>query len=343
MRKDIWLLFVMAVATLSLTACGGTLGQGTAQFTRVGIAYDTGGKGDGSFNESAYAGVAKAQQEFSAEIREVVAGTNETDAGRRTLLRQLASDGCNPVIAVGYDYGAALKTVASEFPGTTFAIVDAVVDALNVGSLVFSSEQGAYLIGVIAASASKTGRIGFIGGMQIPLLEAFEAGYIQGARSVNPTIAIESTYLGAAGDTTAWNAPEKARSITVGMIAGGVDVVYASAGASGLGMFQAIQAAGGPANNLWGIGADVDQYNVQSLASVRDVILTSMMKRVDVAVYDAIKGVAAGTPLVGVQNFDLVREGVGYATSNPAVNQYKAAAEAAAARIRSGATKVTTW
>jgi basic membrane protein A len=206
--------------------------------------------------------------------------------------------------------------------------------------LIFAAEQGSYLTGVIAATASKSGKIGFIGGMEIPLIKAFEAGYIQGAKSVNPDIVVESEYMGPAGDNTAWNVPDKAKAATAAMIDKGVDIAYAAAGGSGLGMFQAIQAAGGPEKGLWAIGVDSDQYTVPSLADVKDVILTSMLKRVDVAVFEVIKGVVNGAPLVGVQNFDLARDGVGYATSNSAVNDFKAAADAAAETIKSGAVKV---
>lgn len=332
-------------AMLVVAACGNDTGQGTvpARVTRVGMAYNVGGRGDGSFNDAAYAGAAKALQETGAGITEAVAGAGDTDADRQALLRGLAATGCNPVIAVGYIYGAALDAVAREFPATTFAIVDAVVAQPNVGSLVFASEQSAYLAGVIAASASKTGRIGFIGAMNISVIEAFEAGYIQGARSVNPTIVIASTYLGAADDGTVWNDPDKARNVTVTMLASGTDVVYAAAGASGVGMLQAVKDAGGPANNLWAIGVDSDQYTMPSLAAYKEVILTSTIKRVDRAVYDVVMGVAAGAPLTGTQRFDLARDGVGYAVSNPAVADYRPAADAAAAEIRSGQITVRTW
>ena len=338
----------MAAAALVLSACGGSdesatasaAPSGAASGVKVGLAYDVGGKGDGSFNDAAYAGLQRAESELGVEIKEVEAGADETDASREERLRLLATEGYNPVIAVGFMYSAAVGTVAAEFPDTTFANVDSVVEGANVGSLIFAAEQGSYLTGVIAATASKSGKIGFIGGMEIPLIKAFEAGYIQGAKSVNPDIVVESKYMGPAGDNTAWNVPDKAKAATAAMIDKGVDIAYAAAGGSGLGMFQAIQAAGGPEKGLWAIGVDSDQYTVPSLADVKDVILTSMLKRVDVAVFEVIKGVVNGAPLVGVQNFDLSRDGVGYATSNPAVNDFKAAADAAAETIKSGAVKV---
>ncbi len=348
MLKGVKLASVMAAAALVLSACGGSdesatasaAPSGAASGVKVGLAYDVGGKGDGSFNDAAYAGLQRAESELGVEIKEVEAGADETDASREERLRLLATEGYNPVIAVGFMYSAAVGTVAAEFPDTTFAIVDSVVEGANVGSLIFAAEQGSYLTGVIAATASKSGKIGFIGGMEIPLIKAFEAGYIQGAKSVNPDIVVESKYMGPAGDNTAWNVPDKAKAATAAMIDKGVDIAYAAAGGSGLGMFQAIQAAGGPEKGLWAIGVDSDQYTVPSLADVKDVILTSMLKRVDVAVFEVIKGVVNGAPLVGVQNFDLSRDGVGYATSNPAVNDFKAAADAAAETIKSGAVKV---
>lgn len=345
--KGVKLASVLAVASLALAACGssGTTAESAAptepamSAVKVGMAYDQDGKGDGSFNDAAYAGLSKAQTDLGVEIKEVNSGSSATDATREELLTLLADGGYNPVIAVGFAYSTALAAVAPKYPDTTFAIVDSVVDAPNVGSLIFAAEQGSYLTGVIAASASKTGTIGFIGGMEIDLIKAFEAGYIEGAQSVNPDIKIESKYMGPAGDNTAWNVPEKAKTATDGMIANGADVIYAAAGGSGLGMFQSVLAAG---EGHWAIGVDSDQYNVPALAEYKDYILTSMLKRVDVAVYDVIKAVVDGAPLVGVQNFDLSKDGVGYSSSNPAVSEYKAAADAAAEKIKSGEVVVGT-
>ena len=345
--KGVKLASVLAAATLALAACssGGTTAESAAPTApaaaafKVGMAYDQDGKGDGSFNDAAYAGLSKAQSDLGVDIKEVSSGASATDASREELLTLLADGGYNPIIAVGFAYSTALGAVAVKYPDTTFAIVDSVVDAPNVGSLVFAAEQGSYLTGVIAASASKTNHIGFIGGMEIDLIKAFEAGYIEGAQSVNPDIKIDSKYMGAAGDNTAWNVPDKAKTATDGMIANGADVIYAAAGGSGLGMFQSVKAAG---MGHWAIGVDSDQYNVPALAEYKDFILTSMMKRVDVAVFDVIKGVVDGAPLVGVTNFDLSKDGVGYSSSNPAVSEYAAAADAAAAKIKSGEVVVGT-
>ena len=347
--KGVKLASILAVASLALAACGSsgetaesaspTATEPTAAAVKVGMAYDQDGKGDGSFNDAAFAGLSKAQADLGVEIKEVNSGASATDATREELLTLLADGGYNPVIAVGFAYSTALAAVATKYPDTTFAIVDSVVDAPNVGSLVFAAEQGSYLTGVIAASASKSGHIGFIGGMEIDLIKAFEAGYIEGAQSINPDIKIDSKYMGAAGDNTAWNVPEKAKTATDGMIANGADVIYAAAGGSGLGMFQSVKAAGA---GHWAIGVDSDQYTVPALAEYKDIILTSMLKRVDVAVYDVIKGVVDGAPLLGVQNFDLSKDGVGYSSSNPAVADFSGAADAAAETIKSGEVVVGT-
>ncbi|MEY3606860.1 MAG: hypothetical protein RL289_1040, partial [Actinomycetota bacterium] len=239
--KGVKLASVLAVASLALAACGssGETAESAApaetaatSSVKVGMAYDQDGKGDGSFNDAAFAGLSKAQTDLGVEIKEVNSGSSATDATREELLTLLADGGYNPVIAVGFAYSTALAAVAPKFPETTFAIVDSVVEEANVGSLVFAAEQGSYLTGVIAATASKSGTIGFIGGMEIDLIKAFEAGYIEGAQSVNPDIKIESKYMGAAGDNTAWNVPEKAKTATDGMIANGADVIYAAAGGS---------------------------------------------------------------------------------------------------------------
>lgn len=347
MKKGLKLASVLAAAALALTACGSkgddtnaSASPSTSGTVKVGLAYDTGGKGDGSFNDSAYAGLQRVQSELGVEVKEVEASANATEASREELLRLLAADGYNPVIAVGYMYSGSLATVAAEFPDTTFAIVDSVVEGANIASLDFVAEQGSYIVGVIAASASKSGKIGFIGGQEIPLIKAFEAGYTQGAKSVNPDIQVQTAYMGPGSDETAWSVPDKAKTATAAMIDKGVDVAYAAAGGSGLGMLQALVAAGGSKKGYWGIGVDSDQYTVAAYADVKDVILTSMLKRVDSSVFAVVKSVVDGSPLTGWQKFDLARDGLSYSTSNPAVNPYKAAADAAAAKIKSGEIKV---
>jgi basic membrane protein A len=344
-------LFPTVVATTAcalLAACAG--GQPAASPTptaaatspatgtsKIAVAYDPPGRGDAGFNDITYAGLERAVADFGLELKEVTAASNATDAQREELLGLLAQSGYNPVIAVGYAFANALSTVAGQYPGTSFAIVDTEVSGDNIASLVFAAEQGSYLVGVIAASASQSGHIGFVGGQDIPLVKAFYAGFKQGAESINAEIQIDTAYLGAAGDDTAWNVPDKAKAATAAMIGEGADVVYHAAGTSGLGVFQAVKAAG---KGHWAIGVDTDQYNEKALADYKDYILTSMQKRIDTAAYDLVKSVTAGNPLVGLQTFDLAQDGVGYSTSNPAVKPYQAAADAAAAAIKAGSITV---
>jgi basic membrane protein A len=232
---------------------------------------------------------------------------------------------------VGFAYSGAVDKVAKAFPDVNFAIIDDAASALpNLANLVFAENQGSYLVGAIAAQASKTGNIGFIGGVNVPLIQKFQAGYEAGAKAVNPKIKIQAKYLTEPPDFSGFGDPAKGKVAAEGMFQNGADVVYHAAGGSGGGVFDAAKAAKG-----WAIGVDSDQYLTAS-ADVKDVILTSMLKRVDVAVYDYIGSVVNGAPLVGVQTFDLAKDGVGYSTSNPAVDPYKAKTDELAAGIIDG-------
>jgi basic membrane protein A len=336
----------LAVAgALALAACGSSSsgGAGTSASPsassdiKVGMAYDVGGRGDKSFNDAAAAGLDKAKADFGVQTKELSAVNGETDAQKEERLRLLASGGYNPVIAVGFAYATATKKVAAEFPNINFAIIDdSSFSAPNVANLVFAENEGSYLVGVIAAQASKTGNVGYIGGVLTPLLQKFEAGYTAGAKSINPNIKVQVKYLTQPPDFSGFNAPDKGQTAAQGMYDAGADVVFAAAGGSGSGVFKAAKASGKLA-----IGVDSDQYLTAS-ADVKDVILTSMIKRVDTAVYDFIKSAVDGSPLTGVQTFDLKKDGVGYSTSNAAVQPYTAKADAAAEQIKSGAITVPT-
>lgn len=340
MRRVIKIASVLFAGTLVLAACSSSdeaaVEENAAPVVKVGLAYDSGGRGDGTFNDAAAAGVDRAVAEFGVEVNEVEAADADGTPERAERLRLLASEGYNPVIAVGFAYSDALAEVAPEFPDTTFAIVDSVVDAPNVGSLIFAAEQGSFLVGTIAASASKSGKVGFIGGMEIDLIKAFQAGFEQGVKAVNPAATISVAYMGPAGDNSAWNAPDRAKTAVEGMIDKGVDIVYAAAGGSGLGMHQAIAAAGGSAKGYWGIGVDSDEYVLPARAEFKENIVTSMLKRVDTAVFDVIAGVVNGSPLTGIQNFDLSRGGVGYSSSNPVVSAFASVADGYAEKIKNG-------
>jgi basic membrane protein A len=248
------------------------------------------------------------------------------------------SEGYNPVIAVGFKYATALKTVATESPQTKFAIIDdSSIDLPNVTPLVFAEEQGSFLVGAAAALKTKTCKIGFVGGVEQPLIQKFQAGYVQGAKAVAPNIQIDVKYLSPAGDFSGFNDAAKGQVVASGELDGGADVIYHAAGASGQGVFQAVKAA-----NKSAIGVDSDQYNVPTYADVKDVIITSMLKRVDVAVFDYINASASGDLSKLPKTFDLTVDGVGYATSGGKVDDISADLDAYKAAIIKGDIKVET-
>lgn len=324
---------VLMAGVLALTGCSSSnSGSDEGSGVKVGLAYDIAGRGDQSFNDSAAAGLERAKQELGVQVQELEASAgNETEAQKEERLRLLANAGNKLVIAVGYAFTDAVAKVAPEFPDTSFAIVDSVVDeSPNVASLVFAEEQGSYLVGAIAAQASKTGKIGFVGGVEIPLIQKFQAGYVQGAKQVNPNIQIDVKYLTPAGDNTGFADPAKGKTVAASMYQGGADVVYHAAGGSGNGVFEAAREA-----DALAIGVDSDQY-LTAPDALKQYILTSMLKRVDNAVYAMTESVVNGTPLTGVQSFDLADQGVGYSTSNPAVQPYEAVANELAQQIIDG-------
>jgi basic membrane protein A len=341
--KGLKIAALLAAGALALAACGGSDSDSNTSASpsasapqsdvKVGLAYDIGGRGDQSFNDSAAAGIDQAKAEFGIEVEELEAAGGETDAQKEERLTTLAEEGFNPIIAVGFAYATALGKVAPQFPDVTFAIVD---DASlseanpNVTSLVFAENEGSFLVGAIAAQASKTGNIGFVGGVNVPLIQKFQAGYEAGAKAVNPNITIQVKYLTEPPDFSGFGDPAKGKVAAEGMFQNGADVVYHAAGGSGGGVFEAAKAAGGLA-----IGVDSDQY-LTADASVKDVIITSMLKRVDVAVYEAIKASVEGSPLTGVQTFDLSKDGVGYSDSNPEVSAFTAKADELKAQIIDG-------
>jgi basic membrane protein A len=310
---------LLLAGSLALAACasdeetgGGTAseGGGDSGELKIGLAYDTGGRGDRSFNDSAYAGVEAAVAELGGEIQEV--SPNDDGSDRAELLSNLAEQGYNPVIAVGFAYGDVIGEVAEQYPDTNFAIVDSSVTEIgadNLTGLLFAEEQGSFLAGVAAALKTTSNSIGFVGGVETPLIEKFEAGYFAGAQAVKPDIQIASSYLTPAGDFSGFNDPAKGQIAAQGMYDGGADIVYHAAGGSGLGVFQAAAASGKRA-----IGVDSDQYQTVDDPALQAVIMTSMLKRVDNAVEafitDFVDGnLEGGTDVVN----DLSTDGVGLA------------------------------
>jgi basic membrane protein A len=302
---------------------------------KVGVAYDIGGRGDQSFNDAAAAGLERAISELGLvkeNTRELSAAPNESEDAAATRLRQLVSDGFNPVIAVGFKYATATQTVAAENPEVKFAIVDDnTVQLPNVTPLVFAEEQGSFLVGAAAALKTTACKIGFVGGVETPLIQKFEAGYEAGAKAVAPNVQIDADYLTPAGDFTGFNDPAKATEVTRGQLDGGADIVYHAAGASGKGVFEAVTAANTAQAPKWAIGVDSDQAKTAT-PPTNERILTSMLKRVDVAVFDYINASAAGDVSTLPKVFDLSVDGVGYATTGghvddivPQLDAYKAA------------------
>ncbi|MEU7531215.1 BMP family ABC transporter substrate-binding protein [Saccharothrix sp. NPDC042600] len=286
---------------------------------KVGLAYDIGGRGDASFNDLAAAGFDQAIKDLGVKkenTRELSAAPHEDESVKRSRLRQLARDGFNPIIGVGFAYTEALRVVAPEFPDVKFGLVDSAVDgAPNVTPLVFAEQEGAFLAGVVAAYQSRKCHVGFIGGVDIPLIQKFEAGFVQGARTAAPKVEVERKYITPATDFSGFQDPAKGSETAKGLIDKGADVLYPAAGASGIGVFAAVKQAG-----VLAIGCDADQYHQPALADSRDVIVASSLKRVDVAVYDFVRA-AAGNDLTSLPKvFDLKVNGIGYATSGGKVD-----------------------
>jgi basic membrane protein A len=305
---------------------------------KVGMAYDVGGRGDQSFNDSAAAGLDQAAEEFGFEAEEGEASDGEAESAREERLRTFADAGYDPIIAVGFAYAPSVGIVAAEYPDLHFAIIDdsSLADVPNVASLVFAEEQGSFLVGAAAALKSEAGHVGFVGGVQVPLIEKFQAGYEAGAKEVNPDITIDVTYLTQAPDFSGFADPAKGKTAAEGMFQNGADIVYHAAGGSGGGVFEAAAEAEGLA-----IGVDSDQYNTAD-PSVQDVILTSMLKNVNVAVHEYLTEVAGGTFPAGVNTYDLAVDGVGYSTSGGFVEDIAADLDAFKEQIIAGEIEVPT-
>ncbi|MDQ3592239.1 MAG: BMP family ABC transporter substrate-binding protein [Actinomycetota bacterium] len=284
---------------------------------KIGLAYDVGGVGDFSFNDSAYAGLTQAVKELDATCAEAEAGAGESDADREQRLRDLADAGYTAIVGVGFVYSVAVYNVAPEYPDTYFGIIDGFnptksqKDLPNVANIGFAANEGSFLVGAAAALTTKTDHVGFLGGVDGPLIQAFEAGYVAGVEEVNPDIEIDSQYLSQDDPVKGFENPAGGKTAATGMYDNGADVVYHAAGKSGLGLFDAVEAAG---KGNWAIGVDSDQYLTADPAQ-QPFILTSMLKRVDTGVFEFAKGVDEGQPPSGYVTYDLASGGVDYATS----------------------------
>ncbi|NDW53545.1 BMP family protein [Aliiroseovarius sp. PrR006] len=307
--------FLGAAASLALTA--------GAALAEPAIIFDLGGKFDKSFNEAGFNGAEKWAKETGGSYLEVEL---QSEAQREQALRRFAETGANPVITMGFAMSTPISEVAPDYPDTTFVTIDGWSDAPNVLNVAFSEHEGSYLVGMMAATASKSGTVGFIGGMDIPLIRKFACGYAEGVLAVNPDATVIANMTGTT--PSAWNDPVKGGELTKAQISQGADIVYAAAGGTGLGVLQTAADEG-----ILSIGVDSNQNHLQP-----GKVLTSMLKRVDVAVYESMKAGADIKP--GVQVMNLAAEGVGYALDehNAALvsDDMKAAVDAAAAKIISG-------
>lgn len=296
---------------------------------KPGLLFDFGGKFDKSFNEASYNGAELFKKETGIDYVDFEVSN---DAQREQALRRFAEDGRNPIVMAGFSWASALEVVAEEFPETDFAIIDMVVDKPNVRSVIYDEPAGSYLVGVLAAMASKTGTVGFVGGMQVPLIGKFECGYVSGVMETNKDATVIRNYT---GDTpAAWNDPTRGAEIARSQIDQGADVIYHAAGGTGVGVLQAAADAG-----KLGIGVDSNQNGMHP-----GKVLTSMLKRVDVAVYRAFEDAKNGEFTAGVNLLGLAEDGVGYALDDNNASlitaEMKTAVEEAKAKIISGEIKV---
>jgi basic membrane protein A and related proteins len=311
----------MTLMTKFLGAAAAVALSAGAALAEPALIFDLGGKFDKSFNEAAYSGAKRWAEETGESFREIEL---QSEAQREQALRRFAESGANPIIMTGFAFGDALGQVAGDYPETDFVIIDMVVDASNVRSVVFNEHEGSYLVGMMAAQASESGTVGFIGGMDIPLIRKFACGYAQGVKAVNPDATVIANMTGTT--PAAWNDPVKGSELTKAQIAQGADVVYAAAGGTGVGVLQTAAD-----EDILSIGVDSNQNHLHP-----GKVLTSMMKRVDNAVYQAMKdgpGMEKGFNVMGVAN-----EGVGVALDD---NNRDLVTEDMLSSVRDAAAKIS--
>ncbi|HEY3247644.1 MAG TPA: BMP family ABC transporter substrate-binding protein [bacterium] len=301
-------LAMVAIATI-LWAIPNASVQAQTKY-KVGVVYDVGGRGDLSFNDMAAAGLDRAAKEFASRIQTRDLEPTAGGENREELLRLLAGEKFDLIIGVGFLFTDSITRVAKAFPKVKFAIVDGFIpDQPNVVSLLFKENEGSFLVGAAAGLKTKVNKVGFVGGMKIPLIEKFEVGYIAGAKYVNPKVTVYSEYAGTTGE--AFRDPVKGKELALAEYDRGADIIYHASGGTGIGVFEAAVV-----KKRMAIGVDADQ-SLTVKPDQRAQILTSMQKRVDVAVYETIKAALNGQYKAGIRSFGLKENGVGYA-----VNKY---------------------
>jgi basic membrane protein A len=313
----------------------------------VGLLFDVTGRGDKSFNDGAAAGLDKAKADFKVSgVESTPTATDGSD--RPDRINQMSTGPAQLIIGVGFLWGSGVTQAAKDYPEKHFALIDEKAKddngtpdnpsddkpLPNVRNITFAEEQGSFLVGVAAACASKSGKIGFIGGVETDLIKKFEAGFKAGVKYVDPKATVQVNYLTQIPDFTGFNDPAKGKSAAAAMYSSGIDVIYHAAGGSGKGLFEAAVEAGKP-GEVWAIGVDSDQYNSVD-ATQQPYILTSMLKRVDLGTYQAIADELNGSFKAEDRVYDLKANGVGYSASNKAINDYAGTIEAAKADIISG-------
>lgn len=313
MKINSFFVFIaLVISTFFVSSCTRTEAVKKDCRIKVGIVFDIGGKNDRSFNAAAWSGMQRAEKELPICLYDVEPG-NPTSI--EPAMRAFAEKNFDLIIGVGFAQGPIMQKVAEDYPNIKFAIVDGVIfeadgktPKANVASLVFREHEGSFLVGMIAAEKSKSGVLGFIGGMDIPLIHKFQTGYEEGAKSVNPNVKFVTNYVGVTDG--AWNNPGKGKELALSQINQGADVIFTAAGNSGLGAFDAVEQFGVNANNeanKFVIGVDSNQNHVKP-----GFVLTSMVKRVDNAVYDVVQEVLGGSFAGGFHVFGLDKDGVAY-------------------------------
>ena len=305
MKYKLLLLVALSCMAVLVTGCNKGYATDDRSKVHVGIVFDIGGKDDRSFNAAAWQGVQRASKDLPIVLRDIEPGTPNAI---EPAMRAFAERNFDLIIGVGFAQAPIMEHVAKDYPNINFAIIDGVSDLPNVASLVFKEQEGSYLVGMLAAKTSQTGTIGFLGGMDIGLIHRFEKGYEEGAKAVNPNIHVIQNYVGVTD--SAWNNPGKGKELSLSQIGKGADVIFTAAGNSGLGAFDAVEQQGkqnGRATHFV-IGVDSNQNMVKP-----GFVLTSMVKRVDNAVYNIVQEVYNHRFSPGLHVFGLDKDGVGYA------------------------------
>lgn len=324
-----WKALALAMAGVALSTMAAMAQSAPEPAIKPAIVYDKGGKFDKSFNEGVFIGAEKFRTETGIAFRDF---EPNNDAQIEQALRRFARDGHSPIVAVGFSQATALQKVAAEFPQLKFTIIDMVVELPNVQSVVFKEHEGSYLVGLLAAMASKSNKVGFVGGMDIPLIRKFACGYLQGVKAAKKDAEIFQNMTGST--PAAWNDPVKGGELAKSQIDRGADVIYHAAGGTGIGVLRAVADAG-----KLGIGVDSNQNALQP-----GRVLTSMLKRVDVAAYNSFAAAKNGTWQPGVSVLGLKEDGIAWALDDNnkelITPEMKEAADKARAEIIAGTVKV---